>query len=234
MPMPPTAANAYWLEGVDVLGAPDAGLIVALGDSITEGYASTRDTDHTWPAHLSARLAANKATANLSRGQCRHRRQSHSAGWIGGQRAGTFRSRRPESARREVGRCFSKASTISEHANTDPVSADDLIGAYKQVILRAHAHGIKVIGCTLPPYEGAAYYREEGKHCVRRRTISSAPAELSTRSPISKRPRRTRTIPKHIRADFDPGDHLHPNDSGYKAMAESVDLGIFTGKPAKK
>jgi lysophospholipase L1-like esterase len=40
--------------------------------------------------------------------------------------------------------------------------------------------------------------------------------------------------PKKIRAKFDPGDHLHPNDAGYQAMADAIDLSIFTGKKAKK
>jgi lysophospholipase L1-like esterase len=87
-----------------------------------------------------------------------------------------------------------------------------------------------VIGCTLTPYEGATYAREEFEavrdavnQWIRTSGVYDAVAdfEAATRDPAN---------PKRIRPDFDPGDHLHPNDAGYQAMANAVDLGIFTGK----
>ena len=116
----------------------------------------------------------------------------------------------------------------------EAVTADELIGAYKQLIEQAHAHGVQVIGCTLTPYEGAGYYRENGE-AVRSavntwiRTGGAFDAvvdfEAATRDAAN---------PKKLRAEFDPGDHLHPNDAGYQAMADAFDLGIFTGKHAAK
>ena len=114
----------------------------------------------------------------------------------------------------------------------EAVTADELIGAYKQLIEQAHAHGVQVIGCTLTPYEGAGYYRENGE-AIRSavntwiRTGGAFDAvvdfEAATRDAAN---------PKRLRAEFDPGDHLHPNDAGYQAMADAFDLGIFTGKHA--
>jgi lysophospholipase L1-like esterase len=120
-------------------------------------------------------------------------------------------------------------------APAEMVTADELIAGHKQLIERAHNHGIKAIGCTLTPFEGANYSREEGE-AVREalnawiRTSGAYDAvvdfEAATRDPNN---------PKRIRADFDPGDHLHPNDAGYQAMANAVDLSLFGGKrPAKR
>ena len=87
-----------------------------------------------------------------------------------------------------------------------------------------------MIGCTLTPYGGAGYSREPGE-AVRQAVnqfIRSGGAfdafvdfEAATRDPAN---------PTRFRAAFDPGDHLHPNDAGYQAMADAVDLAIFTRK----
>jgi lysophospholipase L1-like esterase len=113
------------------------------------------------------------------------------------------------------------------HAETELVTAEDLIGADKQIIERAHELGIKVIGCTLPPFEGASYYRENGEairealnEWIRTGGVFDAVAdfEKATRDPAN---------PKKLKAEYDPGDHLHLTDAGYKAMADSIDLAVF-------
>ncbi|MGA2198040.1 MAG: SGNH/GDSL hydrolase family protein, partial [Bryobacteraceae bacterium] len=119
------------------------------------------------------------------------------------------------------------------HGAVDPkeaVTTEDIIGGYQQLIEAAHDHGIKVIGCTLTPYGGANYARPEGE-AVRDavnnwiRTSHAFDAvvdfEAATRDPAN---------PKRFRAEFDPGDHLHPNNAGYEAMANAIDLTIFTRK----
>jgi lysophospholipase L1-like esterase len=225
-----TSAPAYyWLEAVDVVAPARTSLIVAFGDSITEGARSTPDTNHTWPAELSARLAANRSTANVAVANM----------GIGGNRV--LRDIAGASALARFDRDVLSQPGVKwvmmlegindiGRGNIEPASADDLIGAYKQIIERAHAHGIRVIGCTLTPYEGANYAREEGE-AIREAVntwIRTGRAfdgvvdfEAATRDPNN---------PKRIRADFDPGDHLHPNDAGYEAMANSVDLSMFTEK----
>ena len=108
------------------------------------------------------------------------------------------------------------------------ITADDITGAYRQMIERAHAHGIKVIGCTLTPYVGAAYASDAGE-AVRSavnnwiRTSGAFDAvvdfDAATRDPAN---------PKQFLPAYNNTDHLHPNDAGYKAMADAVDLSIFT------
>ena len=220
----------YWLESVDVLGGSKAAAIVAFGDSITEGARSTPNTNSMWPAVLSARLAANKKTADLAVVDM----------GIGGNRVlrdGSGASALARFDRDVIGQAGVKWVMLLEgindigHGDRDPVTADNLIGAFRQLIERAHTHGIGVVGCTLTPYEGAGYSRPEGE-AIREalnqwiRTSGAFDAvvdfEAATKDPNN---------PKRIRADFDPGDHLHPNDAGYHAMGEAVDLSIFTSAP---
>jgi lysophospholipase L1-like esterase len=110
------------------------------------------------------------------------------------------------------------------------VTAEELIAGHKQIIERAHTHGLKAIGCTLTPFEGAYYARENGE-AVREalntwiRTSGAYDAvvdfDAATHDPSN---------PKRFLPTYDPGDHLHPNDAGYQAMANAVDLSIFGGK----
>jgi lysophospholipase L1-like esterase len=227
-----TTQSYYYLSTVEVTAAADAGLIVTYGDSITDGARSSNETNHSWPALLATRLAAKKETANIAVANM----------GIGGNRV--LRDGSGASALARLDRdVLSQAGVkwlmlmegindIGREASTpaEAVTADELIAAYKQIIERAQMHDIKVIGCTLTPYGGAGYQRETGE-AVRDavntwiRTGGAFDAvvdfEAATRDPAS---------PKRLRAEFDPGDHLHPNDAGYQAMADAIDLSIFTGK----
>jgi lysophospholipase L1-like esterase len=232
-----TTQSYYWLAGIDVEAPAAASLIVAFGDSITDGARSTPETNHSWPALLAARLADRKATANIAVGNM----------GIGGNRVlrdVTGVSALARFDRDVLSQPGVKWVMVLEGINdighgavapAEMVTADELIAGHKQLIERAHNHGIKAIGCTLTPFEGANYSREEGE-AVREalnawiRTSGAYDAvvdfEAATRDPNN---------PKRIRADFDPGDHLHPNDAGYQAMANAVDLSLFGGKrPAKR
>lgn len=109
----------------------------------------------------------------------------------------------------------------------DPVTADEIISGYHQIIEQAHAHGLKVIGGTLPPYEGADYFRPAGERMreavnawIRKSHAFDAVVDFDavTRDPVH---------PTRLRAAYDSGDHLHPNDAGYAAMADAFDLSFF-------
>ncbi len=234
IPEPVTTQSYYWLAGIDVAATADAALLVTFGDSITDGARSTEETNHSWPALLGARLAANKATANIGVVNL----------GIGGNRVlrdGNGASALARFDRDVLSQPGVKWVTLMEGINdigrgasvpAEAVTADELIGAYKQFIAQAHAHGIQVIGCTLTPYEGAGYYREDGE-----RIRAALNAWIRTSGAFDavvdfEAATRDTANPTRIRAEFDPGDHLHPNDAGYKAMADAFDLGIFTGKHA--
>jgi lysophospholipase L1-like esterase len=226
-----TTQSYYWLAGIDVLAAPDASLVVALGDSITESFRSTPDTNRSWPALLSARFASNRATANLAVANM----------GIGGNRMlrdGTGASALARFDRDVLSQSGVKWLIVLEGINdigrgatnaAEAVSAEELIGAYKQIIEQAHTFGIKVIGGTLPPYEGANYARESGE-AIREavnnwiRTSGAYDGVIDFEAAT-----RDRDNPRRLRPEFDPGDHLHPNDAGYQAMADAVDLSLFSG-----
>jgi lysophospholipase L1-like esterase len=227
-----TTTSYYWLSSIDVLAPAQSAAIVTLGDSITDGARSDVNTDHSWPALLAARLARNPKTADIG----------VSNQGIGGNRV--LRDISGVSAlgrfdRDVLGQSGVKWLMLLEgindigHGATDvsqKVTADDIIGGYKQLIGAAHDHGIQVIGCTLTPYEGAHYSLPEGE-AVREavnnwiRTSQAFDAvvdfDAAMRDPAN---------PKRIRGEFDPGDHLHPNNAGYEAMANAIDLSIFTTK----
>ena len=106
-------------------------------------------------------------------------------------------------------------SSTGGNGNSGPLTAEELIWGLRQVVDRAHQRGIKVIGCTILPYEGAAYYRETGEAIrqavntwIRTSGVYDAVVDFdaATRDPAS---------PGRLRAEFDPGDRLHPNDASY-------------------
>lgn len=227
-----TTTSYYWLSSIDVLAPAKSAAIVAFGDSITDGARSDVNTDHSWPALLAARLAKNPKTAGIG----------VSNQGIGGNRvlrdisgvSALGRFDRDVLAQPGV-RWLMLLEGINDigHGATDvsqKVTADDIIGGYKQLIDAAHDHGIKVIGCTLTPYEGASYSRPEGE--VVREAVNSWIRTSQAFDAVVDFEAATRDSanPKRIRAEFDPGDHLHPNNAGYEAMANAIDLSIFTSK----
>ncbi|PYS54251.1 MAG: GDSL family lipase [Acidobacteria bacterium] len=230
-----TSQSWYWISSVDVLAPAAAAAIVTFGDSITDGARSTPDANRSWPSFLAQRLLSNKNTANLA---------VLNQGISGNRllRDGTAVNALARFDRDVLAQAGVKWVTLLEGINdigrgygtnaaaSDAVTADELIGALRQMIERAHTHGIKVIGCTLTPYAGAGYYSEKGeaiREAVNRwiRTSGAFDAVIDFDA-ATRDPKNT----KQFRAEFDSGDHLHPNDAGYKAMAESISLSIFDSK----
>ena len=229
---PSSTATAYfWLSSVDVLAPSDAGAIAAFGDSITDGFATTLDKDQAWPALLARRLASNKSTAKVG---------VMNLG-ISGNRvlrdiAGTNALARFD--RDVLSRSSVRWMTLLEGINDitfsaipglsgEAVTAEDLIWGYRQIIERAHMHGIKVAGATIMPVEGVITYTEKGEE-VRQavnqwiRTSGAFDAVIDFDALV-----RDPADPKRLRAEFDSGDHVHPNDRGNAAMADAIDLAIF-------
>jgi len=111
----------------------------------------------------------------------------------------------------------------------EEVSANDIITGYRQVIARAHAQGLLIYGCTLTPFGGLGAPYETPAGEVKRQAVNQWIRTSNAFDAVIDFDRVVRdpANPTHIRADYDSGDHLHPNDAGYRAMAESIDLGLF-------
>jgi lysophospholipase L1-like esterase len=226
-----TTNSWYFLSSVDVVAPDNTGLIVAFGDSITDGATSTNNTDASWPSGLARRLAAARATnlAVVNQGISGNRVLRETTGVNALARFDRDVLAQPGvkylmilEGINDIGRSAGAIVPLE-----DAVAADDLIGAYRQMIDRAHMHGIKVIGCTLTPYQGAAYYSDAGEvirsavnDWIRTSRAFDAVVDFdkATQDPAN---------PKQLNPAYNIMDHLHPNDAGYKAMAEAIDLSIF-------
>jgi lysophospholipase L1-like esterase len=224
-----------FLAGVEVSSAVVSRSIVAFGDSITDGYGSTADTNRRWPDYLSNLLTAahrNIAVVNEGIGGNRIWHDAIPARIVFGP-SGLSRFDRDAIT-------ITGASHIvvllgindigQARAARDPeeqVSADEIIVGLKQFALRAHAHGIRIIGATLTPYGGAGYFDAQGEEKRLRvnawiRTAKDFDGVIDFDAAI-----RDPTMPTRMKAPYDSGDHLHPRDEGYKAMAATINLALF-------
>ena len=223
-----TFTNRAFISGIEVEPVKPTKVIVTFGDSITDGTRSSNDGNHRWPDVLAERLQAAGGYSVVNAAISGNRVLSHANAMFGEPAL----SRLDRDALSVPGVRY---MTVLEGINDigmgrpNPPSADQIIAGYKQIISRAHAGGIKVIGATLLPFEGAAYYSEPGD-VIRQDVnawIRSKPADgfdgVIDFDTIMKDP----ANPKKLKADLQSGDWLHPNDGGYKVMGDAVDLALF-------
>ena len=225
-----TARSWFLLSRVEV-DAPDSrGAIVTFGDSITDGAASTPDTNSRWPDVLARRLLASPTPIKLG---------ILNAG-IGGNRVlseGTYGSGINALARFDSDALSHPGVThvivmegINDigNARQNPTpTAEDLIAAHKQLITRARARGVKIIGATLTPFWGAGYYTDVGE--AKRSALNEWIRTSQSYDGVIDFDRATRdpADPKKLLAAYDSCDHMHPSDAVYKAMAEAIYLNLF-------
>ena len=222
----------YFLDGIDVSAVAGSRAIVALGDSITDGSLSTPNADRRWPDVLAARLHEDpnlKNVAVLNEG-------------IGGNRvlnedygpSALARLDRDVLAQSGV-RYVIVLESINDigslerpQALHDEIDAQQLEMALKQIAGVAHEHGIKAIGATLTPYGGAFYYSDKGEQI--REAVNDWIRTSGTFDAVADFDKATRDPqnPNRFSPAYDSGDHLHPKDAGYQAMADAIDLALFS------
>ena len=242
LPVQRTIAIWPFLTAVEVDAAGPA--IVALGDSITDGTRSTPDTNKRWPDWLARRLQTERdgilgTLPNLqlrlgvvNRGISGNRLLGNSPNSLAGRGAlERFDRDVLSTAGVRVLVVMVGINDIGNSSPTNPVTADDLIAGYRQLIARAHAKGILAIGATLTPFEGAGYYsaekegvRQAVNNWIRHHDEFDAVLDVDRATRDPSRP--SRLLPA-----YDSGDHLHPNDLGYQAMGSAVPLTLLRGMP---
>ncbi|MGC1783380.1 MAG: SGNH/GDSL hydrolase family protein [Acidobacteriaceae bacterium] len=225
----------YFLTGVDVY-APGDSAVVTLGDSITDGDHSTAGENHRWPNFLAARLAASPAA-----------RQTGTLGvvdsGIDGNRVlldGWGPNALSRINRDILARSGARYLIVLESINDIGRYTDDhqpygdlaerLEAGLAQIAAQAHQHGMRVFGATLTPYEDCGYYspageqvREAVNQWIRTSRVFDGVIDFDKAVRDPQRP--LRFLPQ-----YNSGDDLHPNDAGYKAMANAIDLSLFTKK----
>jgi lysophospholipase L1-like esterase len=230
-PVQRTTSWAFLTE-VDVTGR--GGAIVALGDSITDGSLSTNDTNNRWPDLLARRLRDSGTSPNVllgvvSRSISGNRLlTSAPPGSLGG-RNGLERFERDvlatAGARYLI--ILLGINDLGYSNSSAPVTAANLISGYRQLIARAHSRGIAVIGATLLPFQGAGYYslqKDTQRQAVNlwirtgKELDGVIDFDFAMRDPAS---------PLRLLPAYDSGDHLHPGNLGYQAMANAVPLALF-------
>ncbi len=221
-----------WLAGIDVLADAKAATIIAFGDSITDGYSTTPDADTSWPSVLARRLGAQRRSGPrsvINMGISGNRVLKEGAGSSALARFDRDVLARPGvrwvlllEGINDIG-----FSAIPGLPASEKVTAEEIIAGYRMLIGRAHLHGISIIGGTLTAFEGVPTYSEAGesmRQAVNAWIRSSGEFDAvvdfdaATRDPAA---------PTRLRAQFDSGDHIHPNDAGNLAMAEAIDLALF-------
>lgn len=222
------STQRFVLSGVDVSGGPATETIVTLGDSITDGALSTDDANHRWPDILAERLKAAGMT-----------RLAVANAGISGNRL--LLTNAGPAALARLDRDVLSVPGIrylivlegindigwAKNAGVAPPKPEEIIAAYRQIIDRAHAHGVKVYGATVLPYKGAGYSSEEGE-AVRQavNAWTRAPGHFDAVIDFDRATADPKD-PLAMAPAYDSGDHLHPKDEGYRAMAEAVDLKLF-------
>ena len=226
----------YQISGVDVVGPEKAAAVVTLGDSITDGHGATTNGNDRWPDVLAARMQADKSTrANgvLNEG-------------IGGNRLlldGLGPNALARFDRDVLAQTAVRAVIVLEGVNDLGTLTRDhdapaeehaalvsrIEAAYTQMIERAHAHGIRVIGATILPFAGSGYYHPGPESEADRQAVNAWIRGAGHFDGVVDFDKLTRdpAHPDRLLPAYDSGDHLHPSPVGYKAMGDAVPLKLL-------
>jgi lysophospholipase L1-like esterase len=226
------SASSFFLARIEVAVPRPTGVLVAFGDSITDGTQSGLDANRRWPDLLGARLAAAGVRLSVVNGG------------IGGGRVledGVGPNALARFDRDVLAQPGVTHVTVLEGVNDiggggakpSPTVAD-LIAGHRQLIDRARARGLRIYGGTVIPFEGAPYWTPEGE--AKRQALNDWIRSSGAYDAVLDFDRLMRdpSRPTRMRAEYDSGDHLHPGPAGYRAMADSIDVNLFRGSASTK
>lgn len=215
----------YYVDEVDVLSTGARSSVVTLGDSITDGFQSTVSANRRWPDDLARRLQQlppRKQLGVLNAGISANRVLLDGFG-----PSALSRLDRDAISRTGV-RTIMLLEGINDIDNDPPQpDAAAIEQGLAQIATRAHAVGLRVVGCTLTPYEGAGPYtpdRDAERQAINTwiRTSGTFDAVVDFDAAV-----RDPADPARMLPAYDSGDHLHPSDAGYQAMANAIPLSVL-------
>jgi lysophospholipase L1-like esterase len=230
----------YYLSGLIVRSAGADGTVVAIGDSITDGVGSAVDANARWPNDLARRLDAvsGPTLAVADEGIGGNRVLTDSPSYGVSAEARFERDVLDQPGVRDVivleGINDIGFSPVVAYRGTEgyvrmgtEVTAGQIIAGYQQLIAAAHARGLRIFGATLLPFQGAGYYNAAGEA-----TREAVNAWIRTSGAFDgvidfDRVMRDPADPLRLNPAYDSGDHLHPNDAGYQAMANAINLAML-------
>jgi lysophospholipase L1-like esterase len=242
LPNPEIRRPVYFVSGIDIWAPSNTSTTIAFGDSITEGAGQKSGQYIDYPDKLAQRLAAQGETAiavvnqgiggnrilhdvagpsalsRFDRDVLSLPGTTHIIVLLGINDIGFPRIRMPGA----------KGTEAQEGPfKSQAVSADEMIVGLKQIIARAHAHGIKVFGATLTPFEGTNSYDESGEAI--RQAVNKWILGTDAFDAIMDFDKAIRDPehPARVRQEYDSGDHIHPNAAGYQAMADLIPLNLL-------
>ncbi len=234
-----TLQQRAFLSGVEVQSAR-AKAVVVLGDSISDGVGSTAGANRRWPDLLAERLNARSGGTRwgvVNHGISGNRVLADGAGPSALARLDRDILSVPGAAYvivfegvNDLGRALGPPPAASGRSAplVDPVFGSDLlIDGYRQIIARAHEHGLRIYGATIAPYEGAAYWSADGDKVrtavndwIRKSGEFDGVLDFDA---VLRDPAKPAQITDGLHA----GDHLHGSDAGYRKVADSIDLKLF-------
>jgi lysophospholipase L1-like esterase len=230
-----------FISGVEVESRKAPRAVVVLGDSISDGVGATLDANHRWPDLLANRLEAQQANTwgVVNMGISGNRVLGEGAGQSALARFDRDVLSTPGvkvviifEGVNDLGISYGNPKgpmgELFEGRPPSPkVTVESMIAGYRQLVVRAHVKGLKVLGATITPYGGAFYYAPEGE-AVRQaintwiRTSHEVDGVIDFDAVM-----RDPGDPTQIKDGFHMGDHLHGSDTGYAAMAAAIDLALF-------
>ena len=233
-PTAKTDTSRYWLSGVEVDAGIKVNTVVALGDSITEGFQSTVDANRRWTDDLSARVNLPNGLprlAVLNQGIGCSRLLFDVCGPNGSSRFD--RDVLAQTGVTHVVVDLGRVDIVFASTANDPaqsVTPDQVITGLSQLIQRAHARGIKVIGTTITPNKGSTYpgfftpANEIERQAVNQwvRTSGAYDGVIDFDAAL-----RDPGDPERLLPVYASSDNTHPSDAGYQAMANAIDLSLF-------
>ena len=228
----------YQVSEIDVQAARGSAAAVALGDSITDGHGATTNGNDRWTDVLANRLQSLTTTRNIGISNQGIGGNHLLTDGLGPNALARFDRDvlAPAGVRWLI--VFEGVNDLGGLARDGEVPAaqhgalvERVVAAYQQIIARAHAHGLHVMGATITPYVGSSYYHpgplsEADRQAVNRwiRAAGDFDAVIDFDSVV-----RDPQHPDQLLPAYDCGDHLHPSPAGYKAMGDSIPLSLFQG-----